>query len=139
MLKLKDVGKRFGAVDAVVGVDLHVRPGEFVFLLGPSGSGKTTTLRLIAGFEEPTRGEIELNRVSIAHVPPQPAPWLAICHERPAFTGRTSLRVTPFASPVPLLYTVSVNPICSPALTCAASAVFTMWIAGAATHVDALD
>ena len=70
MLRLENVGKRFGAVDAVVRVDLHVQPGEFVFLLGPSGSGKTTTLRLIAGFEEPTRGEIELNRVSIAHVPP---------------------------------------------------------------------
>jgi ABC-type Fe3+/spermidine/putrescine transport system ATPase subunit len=70
MLKLKKVGKRFGAVDAVVDVDLEVHAGEFVFLLGPSGSGKTTTLRLIAGFGQPTSGEIELNRQSIGDVPP---------------------------------------------------------------------
>ena len=70
MLKLKKVGKRFGAVDAVVDVDLQVDAGEFVFLLGPSGSGKTTTLRLIAGFGQPDSGEIELNRESIAQVPP---------------------------------------------------------------------
>ena len=70
MLTLRNVSKRFGTVDAVVAVSLEVQAGEFVFLLGPSGSGKTTTLRLIAGFEEPSRGEIELNRVSIAHVPP---------------------------------------------------------------------
>ena len=50
MLKLRNVSKRFGTIDAVVDVNLHVRPGEFVFLLGPSGSGKTTPLRMIAGF-----------------------------------------------------------------------------------------
>src|SRR5437879_4198862 len=66
--------------------------------------------------------------VVIAQVPPQPAPWLAICHDRPAFTGSVSDSDTPYALPVPVLYTVSANPICSPAFTCAASAVFTMWI-----------
>jgi ABC-type Fe3+/spermidine/putrescine transport system ATPase subunit len=69
MLKLRNVSKRFGAVDAVVDVNLDVRPGEFVFLLGPSGSGKTTTLRMIAGFGDPTRGDIELAGESIAGVP----------------------------------------------------------------------
>jgi len=71
MLKLHKVCKRFGdSVDAVLDVDLHVRPGEFVFLLGPSGSGKTTTLRMIAGFGRPTSGSIELAGKSIADVPP---------------------------------------------------------------------
>ncbi|MEO8034775.1 MAG: ABC transporter ATP-binding protein, partial [Acidobacteriota bacterium] len=71
MLKLRNVGKRFGNhVDAVVDVNLHVHPGEFVFLLGPSGSGKTTTLRLIAGFGRPTSGDIELNGEPISDVPP---------------------------------------------------------------------
>src|SRR5438045_1656730 len=74
---------------------------------------------------------------AIAHVPPQPAPWLAIDQERPAFTGRTSLRLTPFASPVPEFQTVSVKPIGSPAFTCAASAVFTMWIAAGRHASDA--
>ena len=53
--ELVGVVKRFGAVTAVDGVDLAVRRGEFLSLLGPSGCGKTTTLRLIAGFEQPTR------------------------------------------------------------------------------------
>jgi ABC-type Fe3+/spermidine/putrescine transport system ATPase subunit len=71
MLRLRNVGKRFGAgVDAVADVDLDVSAGEFVFLLGPSGSGKTTTLRLIAGFDRPTSGDIELAGKSISSVPP---------------------------------------------------------------------
>ena len=70
MLTLRNVSKRFGTVDAVVAVSLEVRAGEFVFLLGPSGSGKTTTLRMIAGFGDPTSGDIELAGKSIAGVPP---------------------------------------------------------------------
>lgn len=57
-VELRDVVKRFGAVTAVNHVSLQIRDGEFFSLLGPSGCGKTTTLRLIAGFEMPTRGEI---------------------------------------------------------------------------------
>ena len=59
-LHLRDLTKRFGAVAAVVGVDLALRQGEFLTLLGPSGSGKTTILKMIAGFERPTSGAIEL-------------------------------------------------------------------------------
>ena len=70
MLKLDRVGMRFGEVGAVVDLDLEVKAGEFMFLLGPSGSGKTTTLRMIAGFSNPTSGRIELNGRSIADVPP---------------------------------------------------------------------
>jgi len=64
------VVKRFGDVDAVAGVDLEVRPGEFFTLLGPSGSGKTTCLRLIAGFETPTTGRILLHGEDVTELPP---------------------------------------------------------------------
>src|SRR5277367_6130016 len=57
-VELKSLGKRFGAAAAVDGVSLRVEHGQLVCLLGPSGCGKTTTLRLIAGFIEPSAGEI---------------------------------------------------------------------------------
>ncbi|TKT82491.1 ABC transporter ATP-binding protein [Aquamicrobium sp. LC103] len=60
-LVLRNLGRRFGAFDAVADLNLHIKPGEFVSLLGPSGCGKTTTLRMIAGFIDPTAGAIELN------------------------------------------------------------------------------
>ena len=56
-IELEGVRKRFGKVAAVDDVSLEIREGEFFSLLGPSGCGKTTTLRMIAGFEVPTRGE----------------------------------------------------------------------------------
>ncbi|MFJ3640287.1 ABC transporter ATP-binding protein [Streptomyces sp. NPDC090108] len=59
-IRLQDVRKSFGETTAVAGVDLEIRDGEFFSMLGPSGSGKTTVLRLIAGFESPTGGRIEL-------------------------------------------------------------------------------
>ena len=59
-VRLVGVRKRYGDVAAVDGVDLEIASGEFFTLLGPSGSGKTTTLRLIAGFERPDEGRIEL-------------------------------------------------------------------------------
>src|SRR6187401_3001431 len=64
------VTKRFGAVTAVDAMDLSIARGEFYSLLGPSGCGKTTTLRMIAGFEQPTEGEIMLAGTPIAGVPP---------------------------------------------------------------------
>jgi spermidine/putrescine transport system ATP-binding protein len=68
-LELRDVTKRFGAVTAVDGVSLEIRRGEFFSLLGPSGCGKSTTLRMIAGFTEPTSGEIRLRGRSQVRVP----------------------------------------------------------------------
>src|ERR1700740_524212 len=62
--------KSYGEVVAVDDVDLRVGAGEFFTLLGPSGSGKTTTLRLIAGFEQPDAGEVRLAGVDITHRPP---------------------------------------------------------------------
>ena len=66
---LTSVRKSFGDVQAVDGIDLEVGSGEFLTLLGPSGCGKTTTLRLIAGFERPDSGRIELDGNDVARVP----------------------------------------------------------------------
>jgi spermidine/putrescine ABC transporter ATP-binding subunit len=68
-LRLMDLRKEFGSVVAVDGVGLEVRAGEFLTLLGPSGSGKTTILNLVAGFEQPTQGEILIGETSITDVP----------------------------------------------------------------------
>jgi putative spermidine/putrescine transport system ATP-binding protein len=57
-------------VVAVAGIDLEIQAGEFFTLLGPSGSGKTTTLRMIAGFEDPTAGTVELAGEDVSGVPP---------------------------------------------------------------------
>src|SRR6266704_4358101 len=69
-LKVLGVRKNYGPVVAVAGVDLVVDEGEFFTLLGPSGSGKTTLLRLIAGFERPDSGKIELGGRDVTDVPP---------------------------------------------------------------------
>jgi len=69
-LRLLGVRKNYGHVMAVAGVDLTVNEGEFFTLLGPSGSGKTTLLRLIAGFERPDSGRIELGGRDVTSVPP---------------------------------------------------------------------
>src|SRR5439155_22242647 len=69
-VRLVGVRRSYGDVAAVAGVDLDIAPGEFFTLLGPSGSGKTTTLRLIAGFEQPDAGRIELGGVDVTRTPP---------------------------------------------------------------------
>ena len=69
-LRLEGVRKSYGQVMAAAGVDLTVEEGEFFTLLGPSGSGKTTLLRLIAGFERPDAGRIELGGRDVTSVPP---------------------------------------------------------------------
>jgi putative spermidine/putrescine transport system ATP-binding protein len=69
-IQLVDLEKRFGSFTAVDCVSLEVRAGEFFTLLGPSGSGKTTTLRLIAGFERPDSGRVELAGADVAARPP---------------------------------------------------------------------
>jgi putative spermidine/putrescine transport system ATP-binding protein len=69
-VRLRDVHRHFGEVRAVDGISLEIRDGEFFSMLGPSGSGKTTCLRLVAGFDRPTRGDVELFGASMAGVPP---------------------------------------------------------------------
>jgi putative spermidine/putrescine transport system ATP-binding protein len=67
---LANLTKHYGEVVAVAGIDLEVRAGEFFTMLGPSGSGKTTTLRMIAGFEDPSGGTVELAGNDVSGVPP---------------------------------------------------------------------
>ena len=62
--------KHYGELRAVDGVELDIATGEFFTLLGPSGSGKTTTLRLIAGFELPDDGGVELGGADVPRLPP---------------------------------------------------------------------
>ncbi len=69
-LALKNVSKNFGDFTAVRKFNLDVKKGEFVSFLGPSGCGKTTTLRMIAGFEIPSSGEITINGADITNKPP---------------------------------------------------------------------
>jgi putative spermidine/putrescine transport system ATP-binding protein len=69
-VRLRGLTRSFGDVRAVAGVDLDVQDGEFITLLGPSGSGKTTVLRMIAGFERPDAGTIELAGVDVTGTPP---------------------------------------------------------------------
>src|SRR6201986_5520490 len=92
-IELVGLTKRFGhgaaGHAAVDNIDLSVAGGEFFSLLGPSGCGKTTTLRLIAGFEEPTAGRILLDGADVSHVPP---------HKRNVNTVFQSYALFPFLS-----------------------------------------
>src|SRR3989440_5700860 len=69
-VRLTGVRRMYGQLAAVAGVDLEVAEGEFFTMLGPSGSGKTTLLRLIAGFERPDAGSVELAGVDVTREPP---------------------------------------------------------------------
>jgi spermidine/putrescine transport system ATP-binding protein len=86
-IRLVGLEKAYGQAQAVRGIDLEIRPGEFFSLLGPSGCGKTTTLRLIAGFERPTQGQILLDGVDLAPVP---------AHKRPVNTVFQNYALFPF-------------------------------------------
>src|SRR5437879_9734223 len=70
VIELRDVTRSFGEVVAVDHVSLGIRQGEFCALLGPSGCGKTTTLRIMAGFERPSGGDIYLRGRRVNDVPP---------------------------------------------------------------------
>lgn len=88
-LDITGVQKRFGEHTAIHDLDLVVQPGEFLSLLGPSGCGKTTLLRMIAGFEQPTAGRIELSGKDIVALPP---------HKRPVNTVFQSYALFPHMS-----------------------------------------
>ena len=74
IIELINVNKEFDGIKVVDNVNLYIQKGEFVTILGPSGCGKTTTLRMIAGFETVSSGEILLNGVNIANIPPYQRP-----------------------------------------------------------------
>ena len=69
-LHLRNISQRFGAVVAANGIDLDIQPGELVSLLGPSGCGKTTLLKIIAGFQRQSSGDVLVDGRSISHLPP---------------------------------------------------------------------
>ncbi|MGH2876184.1 MAG: ABC transporter ATP-binding protein [Solirubrobacteraceae bacterium] len=69
-IKLESLVKRFAEVRAVDGISVEIEGGEFFSLLGPSGCGKTTTLRMVAGFEPPTSGQILLDGIDVGSLPP---------------------------------------------------------------------
>jgi spermidine/putrescine transport system ATP-binding protein len=70
VIRLEGVSKRYGEKEVLHALDLDVRRGEFLTLLGPSGCGKTTTLKMIAGFETPTTGQIVLDGSDVSGTPP---------------------------------------------------------------------
>src|SRR3954463_4072507 len=78
--------KDFDGITAVDGIDVDIKPGEFFTLLGPSGCGKTTTLRMLAGFEQPTDGQILIDGVDVAQTP---------AHKRPVNTVFQSYALFP--------------------------------------------
>src|ERR1700747_2137888 len=74
LVRFEGVTKRFGGTVAVDALDLAIYEGEFFALLGPSGCGKTTLLRMLAGFETPTSGEIIIDGYNMATVAPNKRP-----------------------------------------------------------------
>ncbi|MGE0067589.1 MAG: ABC transporter ATP-binding protein [Solirubrobacterales bacterium] len=88
-VELRGVSKRFGDFVAVDDLSLTLGSGEFFTLLGPSGCGKTTTLRMIAGFEQPSEGEIKIEGTDVAGLPP---------HKRPTNTVFQSYALFPHLS-----------------------------------------
>ena len=70
IIELKNLTKNFGDQQVLKGINLDIHQNEFLTLLGPSGCGKTTTLRIIAGFEEPSGGEVLFDGIDISAVPP---------------------------------------------------------------------
>src|SRR6202023_3944445 len=70
LLEVRAVAKRFGAHEVLKRISINVAAGEFITLLGESGSGKTTMLRLIAGFEQPSSGEIWMKGARLNTLPP---------------------------------------------------------------------
>jgi spermidine/putrescine transport system ATP-binding protein len=85
-VKLESVTKKFGDFTAVDDIDLEIASGEFFTMLGPSGCGKTTTLRMIAGFEQPTEGDVLIDDVDVAGLP---------AHKRPTNTVFQSYALFP--------------------------------------------
>jgi ABC-type Fe3+/spermidine/putrescine transport system ATPase subunit len=89
-LELKSLTKQFGSdVVAVDDIDLHIKHGEYVVLLGPSGCGKTTTLRMIGGHEEPTRGDIVLDGQSLLGLSPDKRPTTTVFQHFALFPHRS--------------------------------------------------
>src|SRR6184192_1840059 len=70
VLEVRHVSKRYGGTPAVVDISFDVQSGQILALLGPSGCGKTTTLRMIAGFVEPSGGAARIGGIDVTYLPP---------------------------------------------------------------------
>jgi putative spermidine/putrescine transport system ATP-binding protein len=88
-IRISGLTKRYGTVTAVDEIDLEIDHGEFFTLLGPSGSGKTTTLRMVAGFETPDGGSIELAGDDVSRVPPYERPVNTVFQDYALFPHMT--------------------------------------------------
>ncbi len=88
-ISVRGLTKRYGDVVAVDGIDLDIHAGEFFTMLGPSGSGKTTTLRMIAGFEVPDEGSIELAGEDVSRLPPYDRPVNTVFQDYALFPHMT--------------------------------------------------
>ena len=88
-IRIVGLRKRFGDIAAVDGVDIDIARGEFFTMLGPSGSGKTTTLRMIAGFERPDEGRIELGGADVSSRPPFDRPVNTVFQDYALFPHMT--------------------------------------------------
>jgi putative spermidine/putrescine transport system ATP-binding protein len=91
-ISVRNLTKRYGDVVAVDGIDLDIPAGEFFTMLGPSGSGKTTTLRMIAGFEMPDEGTIELAGEDVSRLPPYDRPVNTVFQDYALFPHMTVLQ-----------------------------------------------
>ena len=88
-ITLENLSKQFGSLKAVDGVNITVETGTLVCLLGPSGCGKTTTLRMVAGFEEPTAGRVFIGEEDITNVPPYARPTALVFQSYALFPHMT--------------------------------------------------
>ena len=73
-IKINNLSKSFGNVEVLKNINLEIEEGEFFSLLGPSGCGKTTLLRILAGFEFPSEGDVYFDNVNVTSVPPNLRP-----------------------------------------------------------------
>src|SRR5699024_10831505 len=94
--ELQQVNKMYGVQHAVKEVDLTVNEGEFFSLLGPSGCGKTTTLRLVGGFEQPTRGVVRINGQYVSTVEPHARHTAMVFQDSALFPHMTGQENVPF-------------------------------------------
>lgn len=95
-VELRDVTKRFGEVTAVSHANININNGEFFSLLGPSGCGKTTTLRMIAGFEQPTEGEVFIHGQAVSGIPAYKRPVNTVFQSFALFPHMTVLKNVAF-------------------------------------------